>query len=253
MREPSTHTHTLLCVERQLPFNFNNTLLSFTEIKSDFQKQCSVSNRGFTFKQDHVVGCTFRDGAKQDHLHLAAISAYKSHPSAMVFEGYWGAGPNKGRAYKILIDCGSSIECIVNTAHISVPASKLKKAQLEPHRIRTGGGIIETDARTWMNQHIFVGNSSVSVSKVTELTIEALDYDVILGHPFLTRHNPTPNWRTGALSFPKFVWHPVAKSYTDVKAQLSALQLTPRQLVNELKKADEDPDDDTLFVLASMS
>ena len=134
------------------------------------------------------------------------------------------------------------MECIVNTAHISVPASKLKKAQLEPHRIRTGGGIIETDARTWTNQHVFVGNSSVSVSKVTELTIEALDYDMILGYPFLTRHNPTPNWRTGALSFPKFVWHPVAKSYTDVKAQLSALQLTPRQLVHELKKADKDPD-----------
>ena len=253
MRKPSTHTHTLLCVERQLPFNFNNTLLSFTEIKSDFQKQYSVSDGGFTFEQDHVVACTFSDGAKQDHLHLAAISALKSHPNAMVFEGYWGAGPNKGRAYKILIDCGSSIECIVNTAHISVPASKLKKATLEPHRIRTGGGIIETNARTWTNQHVFVGNSSVSVSKVTELSISALDYDMILGYPFLTRHNPAPNWRTGALSFPKFVWHPVAKSYTDVKAQLSALQLTPKQLVNELKLADKDPDDDTLFVLASMS
>ena len=183
MREPSTHTHTLLCVERQLPFNFNDTLLSFTEIKSDFQKQYSVSDGGFTFEQDHVVACTFSDGAKQDHLHLAAISALKSHPNAMVFEGYWGAGPNKGRAYKILIDCGSSIECIVNTAHISVPASKLKKATLEPHRIRTGGGIIETNARTWTNQHVFVGNSSVSVSKVTELSISAL---VLPDAPFST-------------------------------------------------------------------
>ena len=93
----------------------------------------------------------------------------------------------------------------------------------------------------------------MSVKKVTELSLKALDYDMILGYPFLTRHNPAPNWRTGALSFTKFVWHPVAKSYTDVKAQLGALQLTPSQLVHELKKADKDPDDDTLFVLASMS
>ena len=94
MHQPVTHTHHL-CVERQFPFNFNNSLLAFTEIKSAFQKQYSVTDNMFKFKQDHVLACSFSDGAKQDHLHLAAISAYKNYPTAMVFEGYWGAGRTK--------------------------------------------------------------------------------------------------------------------------------------------------------------
>ena len=163
---------------RQFPFLFNNSLASFSEIQNEFN---TLYPEAKEWKgKEHILGCTFVDGVNFDHMCAAAVAAHKTFPTAMVFEGRWGTGVDSNeRPLRILIDCGSTMEAIVNTS-VKLSAKKLAKASLEPHRIRAGGGVIESNARVWNNQHIFVSNSSVSVNKVVQLDLPALDYDLIL-------------------------------------------------------------------------
>ena len=235
MLDDSTHAlPDTLCEERTLDQDFNNPdfLLSFDDSNKAKFSSLPENSENLSFSEDHVLGCTFDDiGVNFDLLaavnqqQLAAtIRTYNKYPTAMIFHGSWGQhqlGPHK-KQLRILIDSGSSIPCIVNKRSVEITPQKMRSSRSEPYRVRTGSGVIETNATVWHNQHLQVGDSSIALSKVTALDLKSLPYDMILGYPFLTQHSPIPNWKTGELQFKKFKWSPVA-DYTNEKERLSSL------------------------------
>ena len=191
------------------------------------------NSESLSFSNDHILGCTFEDvsvtydllaATNRDQL-AATVKTSSKFPTAMVFNASWGQhkGTHK-QTLRVLIDSGSSMFAIANKRTIEITQQKLRSSHSEPYRVRTGSGVIETNASVWHNQHLSVGDTSVSLEKVTLLDLKNLPYDMILGYPFLTAHNPIPNWKTGALKFKNFTWNPVA-DYTNVKDRLASLAI----------------------------
>ena len=58
----------------------------------------------------------------------------------------------------------------------------------------------------WINQNLTCQASRVTIKKITRLKLGNLDYDMIIGLPFIQRYQPQVNWRTGKLKFKKFSW-----------------------------------------------
>ena len=179
----------------------------------------------------------------------ATVRHYNKYPTAMVFHGSWGHGSSK-KKLKILIDSGCTMPCIVNK-RVEITAARLRRSSHVPTRVRTGGGVMETNAKVWHNQHITVGNTSVAVSTITQLDVSSLDYDMILGYPFLTQHNPVPNWKTGELKFKNFIWKPVT-TYVNQRAQFAAMCLQGAELETFCDRIKDSERPETCFILASV-
>ena len=124
-------------------------------------------------------------------------------PSAMIFRGSLFGVPN----LRILVDSGSTRECIVNS-NVRLPQSVHDTASRLDLRLLTGGGIVRDTAHQWSNVNVTVNNNSLNLRDVIQTPLNGLPYDVVIGYPFLFRHDPNPRWRTGELRFNKFSWFP---------------------------------------------
>ena len=79
-------------------------------------------------------------------------------------------------------------------------------AQKQKVSVKGVGGNVTQDAMYWINQNLTCQASRVTIKKITRLKLGNLDYDMIIGLPFIQRYQPQVNWRTGKLKFKKFSW-----------------------------------------------
>ena len=165
-------------------------------------------------------------------------------PSALVYTISWG-----GRKYKTLLDTGCSFEFVVN-GKANVDANKLMSAQKTRHRVKTGGGVVESDTHTWSNQKMRCQGSEFNVNSVTCLRMDSLDYDAIAGLPWLQRMQPTVNYRTGELKFKNFAWQRDTDVFTTGGiATMEAAEVT-RRVKHPSEYANGDRVESIIFVKA---
>ena len=163
--------------------------------------ECSIPRVGAS-GHVHVLGRSLDDqvisNVKSTCIYANVSNAF---PSALVYTIVWG-----GRKYRTLLDTGCSFEFVIN-GKTNVDSNKLMSATKTRHRVKTGGGVVESDTHTWSNQKMRCQGSEFNVNSVTCLRMDSLDYDAIAGLPWLQRMQPLVNYRTGELKFKNFSWH----------------------------------------------
>ena len=150
-------------------------------------------------KYDHVLGVTLTEPHKY-HLNAktGAQPRKKDWPNSLLFRGTWNGIKN----LRILVDSGSSAECLINHELLEkLKPTSLQNAETQQIKLLTGGGIIEHEGLLFRNQAITSNGFRVAVKTVQSADLARLEYDLILGFPFLCRTNANPSWRTGELSF----------------------------------------------------
>ena len=140
-------------------------------------------------------------------------------PSAMTFRGELFGLKN----LRILIDSGSTREALVSS-RLHISETNLNRSEAFALRLLTGGGVMRGSSVRWRGgETITVSGKHVTLKDVVQTNIGDLPYDVILGFPFLTRHSPVPNWRTGQLKFNRFSWFPEREEEDIGMTMLSAM------------------------------
>lgn len=193
----------------------------------------------------HVLGRSFDDQVihtiKNDCVYANVSNSF---PSALVYTISWG-----GRRYRTLLDTGCSFEFVIN-GKSNIDANKLMAATKTRHRVKTGGGVVESDTHTWSNQKMRCQGSEFNVNNVTCLHMDSLDYDAIAGLPWLQKMQPAINYRTGELKFKNFSWHRDADVFTTGGiATIEASEVT-RRVKHPRKYKQNDRVESVIFVKA---
>ena len=128
-------------------------------------------------------------------------TVHGKYPRAMIHHVVWG-----GKVLRCLLDTGCTFECVVDS-NLSLDPNKVVSAQSKHILIKGFGGVQDKQVLYWINQGLSVQGTRVNVKTVTQCDLKHLEYDMILGLPFLQRLNPKLCWRTGKLTFEKFSWH----------------------------------------------
>jgi len=89
----------------------------------------------------------------------------------------WG-----GRRHRTLLDTGCSFEFVMN-GKSNTDANKLMAATETRHRVKTGGGAVESDTHTWSDQKMRRQGSEFNVNSVTCLHMDSSDCDAMAGLP----------------------------------------------------------------------
>ena len=128
-------------------------------------------------------------------------TVHSKHPRAIVCHVAWG-----GKVLRCLLDTGCTFECVVDS-NLSLDPNEVVSAQSKHILVKGLGGVQNKQTLYWINQGLSVQGTRVNVKTVTQCDLRHLEYDMILGLPFLQRLNPKLCWRTGRLTFEKFSWH----------------------------------------------
>ena len=154
-----------------------------------------------------------------------------------------------GRKHETLLDTGCSFEFVVH-GKANVDANELMSAQKTRHRVKTGGGVVESDTHTWSDQKMRCQGSEFDVNSVTCLSMDSLDCDAIAGLPWLQRMQPTVNHRTGELKFKNFAWQRDTDVFTTGgTATMEAAKVT-RRVKHPRECANGDRVESIIFVKA---
>ena len=145
-----------------------------------------------------------------------------------------------GKGYRCLLDTGCTFECVVSDK-IKLDPNKAISAQRTSVSVRGVGGVIKQDTLYWTNQGLAVQGSRVNISKVVRVDLRHLEYDMILGLPFLQRTNPKLCWRSGKLQFKRFAWLPEPEVCSHSGIQTIMAAQLEQQLANpgSVKSQDE--------------
>ena len=170
-------------------------------------------------------------------------TVHSKYPRAIVYHVVWG-----GKVLRCLLDTGCTFECVVDS-NLSLDPNKVVSAQSKHILVKGLGGVQDKQVLYWINQGLSVQGTRVNVKTVTQCDLKHLEYDMILGLPFLQRLNPKLCWRTGKLAFEKFSWHqePELLESAGIHAVCTVAELE-EQLRNPTKYAGtEDEIEDLIF------
>jgi RNase H-like domain found in reverse transcriptase/Reverse transcriptase (RNA-dependent DNA polymerase)/Integrase zinc binding domain/Retroviral aspartyl protease/Chromo (CHRromatin Organisation MOdifier) domain len=102
-----------------------------------------------------------------------------------------------GNSARVLLDCGSTTNFISKRYVRSHRIPTVNTANAQVVRLADGG--TTSTCKIAMNFHLFIGDRDFCESLLV-FPIES--FDVILGMPWLKRHNPTIDWATESITFP---------------------------------------------------
>lgn len=149
-----------------------------------------------------------------------------------------------GKAVRVMIDSGATSNFVASTF---VGDNGLPRSSIRNHRVKLANGEAHAMRHSLVDAPLQVGNIK-STESFFVFPLPASSHDVILGVPWLARHNPQIDWSTGKVRVNGIAC--TAASTRPSRLQVQAESKVPMQKGSSSTKVEqhESSDDEELFI-----